>query len=107
RDRLYLERVRGLTISQALNAYLDALGKLQANYVDRITLGALYGSGLEEFGFALNDPAFRQEHLSDADSDAIADFSRQMREEWGGATFRQPAQVRQTVREIAAAAQQK
>ncbi|MFL5342005.1 MAG: S41 family peptidase [Gemmataceae bacterium] len=107
RDHLYLERVRGLTVSQALNAYLDALGKLQANYVDRLTLGGLYDAGLEEFGFALNDAAFRQEHLPDATPEAIANFARQMREEWGAVTFRQPAQVRQTVREIAAAAQQK
>ena len=35
RDSTYLARVRELSPSQALAAYLDALGKLQANYVDR------------------------------------------------------------------------
>src|SRR5262245_42844158 len=32
RDRIYLERVQALSMSQALNAYVDALGKLQTNY---------------------------------------------------------------------------
>src|SRR5262245_42029284 len=51
RDLIYLKRVRELTPSQALAAYLDALGKLQANYVDRDKIGvtALFRHGLEEF----------------------------------------------------------
>src|SRR5438132_6761057 len=50
RDVLYLKRVRELTPSQALAAYLDALGKLQANYVDRdkIAVTALFRHGLQE-----------------------------------------------------------
>ena len=107
RDRLYLERIRNLSMSQALNAYLDALGKLQSNYVDRdrIGLAALFASGLEEFGFALADSSFNQEHLAEAEPDSVQLFAEELREKWSESNFRQPAEARQAVREIATAAQ--
>ena len=106
-DSLYLRRVRELTTSQALTAYLDALGKLQTNYVDRDKIGvtALFRQGLEEFGFALADATFRQAHFGEAKSDEIRAFAAHINEEFGAQTFKQAADARQAVREIAVQAQ--
>ena len=108
RDPLYLKRVRDLSPSQALTAYLDALGKLQANYVDRdkIAITTLFRHGLEEFGFALTDPAFQQAHFTDIKPEEVRSFAARLAEEWGGQTFKKAADARQAVREIAVRAQQ-
>jgi C-terminal processing protease CtpA/Prc len=107
RDRIYLERVQALTMSQALNAYLDALGKLQANYVDRekVEVTEMFRHGLEEFGFALNDATFRQEHLAEFEATAIREFLEKTKDEWGEKSFRNAPQAREAVRDIALAAQ--
>src|SRR5205823_5712124 len=78
-----------------------------ANYVDRDKIGvtALFRQGLEEFGFALDDATFRQVHLTDAKPDEIRAFAGRVNEEFGAATFKQAADARQAVREIAVQAQ--
>src|SRR5262249_37906786 len=94
-------------LAKALTAYLDALGKIQANYVDRDRIGlpALFGHGLDELGFALGDPTFRQAHLPDADDDAVRAFAAQVRDEWLDAAMNTPDDVRQAVKRIALDAQ--
>jgi carboxyl-terminal processing protease len=109
RDLVYLKRVRELTPSQSVNAYSDALGKLQANYVDRDKIGvtALFRQGLEEFGFALSDPTFRQAHLPDAKPDEIVVFAARVNEEFSNQTFKQATHAKLAVRDIAVQAQTK
>jgi len=108
-DPQYLERIRELPLSRALNAYLDGLGKLQANYVDRekIDLAALFQRGLEELKFALDEPAFRKEHFKDSDADAIQSLKQQLIDVWSVAKLRQASEIREAVKEIALTAQQK
>src|SRR6266568_1282709 len=70
-DPVFNKRVQELPLAKALTAYLDALGKVQANYVDRDRIGlqSLFRHGLDELGYALSDPVFRQAHMPDADDD--------------------------------------
>jgi C-terminal peptidase prc len=106
-DGRYRQRIQDLPLSKSLNAYLDAIGKIQANYVDRDRIGLpeLFRHGIEELGLALADPTFRQWQIPDADDDAVKAFAARLKEEWANPSFRQPADVRQRVKEIALAAQ--
>lgn len=106
-DPVYRKRVQDLPLAKALTAYLDALGKIQANYVDRDRIGlpALFKHGLDEIGYALGDPTFRQLYLSEATDDAIRHFATQMRDEWAEAAMNKPDDVRQAVKRIALDAQ--
>lgn len=106
-DPIYRKRVQDLPLSKALTAYLEALAKLQANYVDKdkIELMALFRHGLDELGIALGDPTFRQTYLAEADSDAIAEFSGKIKATWARETYRVASDVRRAVKEIALSAQ--
>lgn len=106
-DVQYLERIRSLPLSRALNAYLDGLGKLQATYVDRDKIGVaeLYRRGLEELTFALAESTFRQEHLTFTDGEAVRSFVQRLADDRNHLTIRRISDVREAVREIALAAQ--
>lgn len=106
-DSDYRKRVQDLPLSRALTAYLETLGKLQANYVDKdkIDLMALYRHGIDELTIALNDPTFRQSYLADTESDAILEFAAKLKSTWGKEAFRLAADVRRAVKEIALSAQ--
>src|SRR5262245_46917711 len=106
-DPVFNKRVQELPLAKALTAYLDALGKIQANYVDRDRIGlpSLFRHGLDEFGYALNEPAFRQAHLPDADDEAIRAFAAKARDDWADAAFSKPDDVRQAVKQVALDAQ--
>src|SRR5207248_2721694 len=106
-DPTYRKRVQDLALSKSLNAYLDALGKIQANYVDRDRIGLpeLFRHGLEELGFALTDATFRQWQIPDVDADAIQAFVARLKEDWGDPSLRQLSDVRQVVKEVSLAAQ--
>lgn len=106
-DPIYRKRVQDLPLSKALTAYLDALGKLQTNYVDKdkIDLMSLYRHGLEELNIALGDPTFRQTYLPEAEADAIAEFNGKIKATWARESYRLAADVRRAVKEIALLAQ--
>jgi C-terminal processing protease CtpA/Prc len=106
-DPVFNKHVQDLPLAKALTAYLDALGKVQANYVDRdrIGLSSLFRHGLDELGYALGDPVFRQAHLPDADDDAIRTFAAKVRDDWAEAAVTKPDDVRQAVKRIALDAQ--
>lgn len=103
RDRQYLERIRELPLSRALNAYVDGLGKLQANYVerDKIELAALFQRGLEELQFALREPLFCKEHLRTTAPLATDAFTQKIRDNWDSARIRTVGEIRDAAREIA------
>jgi carboxyl-terminal processing protease len=106
-DSVYRKRVQELPLSKSLTAYFGAIGKLQSNYVDKekIELSALFRHGLDELGFALADPVFRQMYLSHVDEDAIIDFSSKIKEQWRNEPMRQAVDARKAVKEIALSAQ--
>lgn len=104
-DPVYRKRIHGLPFAKALNAYLDAIGKIQANYVERVSLNDLYRQGFNELTFALSDRTFRVENAADASDAEIQTFVAHMRESWADPALRDAADVRTTVREIALAAQ--
>src|SRR5258706_3955532 len=83
-DPTYRKRVGDLPLSKALTAYADALGKLQANYVDKdkIDLASLFRHGLAEVTLALADPTFTQAHLADVSPEAAAEFAKKFAAPW-------------------------
>jgi carboxyl-terminal processing protease len=105
-DPVYREQVRALSFSKSLKGYAEALQKLQANYVDRdkVSILALFQHGLDEFVFALNEPAFRQQYLT-GNTATIESFVLGLRDEWRPASFKSLTEVTQAVREIALSAQ--
>src|SRR5262245_40251187 len=106
-DPVYRKRVQELPLAKTLTAYLDALGKIQANYVDRERIGlpALFHHGLDEFGYALSDPIFRQAHLPEATDEAVRAFAERVRDDWAEAAPDKPDDMRQAVKRIALDAQ--
>jgi C-terminal peptidase prc len=106
-DPVYRKRIRELALSKSLAAYLDALGKIQTNYVDRDRIGLmdLFRRGLEEFGLALLDPVFRRSEMPDANDEAVVAFATRLRNDWAEPSIRQLSDVEQVVKEIALAAQ--
>jgi carboxyl-terminal processing protease len=106
-DPTYRKRIQELPLSKSLNAYLDALGKIQANYVDRDRIGLLdlFRHGLEEFSLALVDPVFRRSEMPNKSDDSILAFIARLRSDWTEPSFHQISEVVDAVKEIALAAQ--
>jgi carboxyl-terminal processing protease len=106
-DRHYVRRISELPLSRALNAYVDALGKIQANYVerDKIALTDQFQRGLDEVAFALSEPAFCKLHVAPGQELATSKFTENLREQWQHARMRHSGEVRDAVRNIALSAQ--
>lgn len=73
RDRPAQVVLGQLTPAQALGVYREALDKLHTRYVDRsrVTPALLFGYGVQEMRFALEDEVFLREHLAGARPEAV------------------------------------
>jgi carboxyl-terminal processing protease len=106
-DPYYRKCVQDLPLARSLTAYLDALGKIQANYVDRDRIGLpeLFRNGLDELGYAIADPVFRRLQIPGAGDEPVQAFQARLHEDWNEPPLRSLADVREVVKEIALAAQ--
>lgn len=106
-DAVYRKRIQDLTLSRSLTAYVEAVGKLQVNYVDRekIALRSLFRHGMEEFSHALASPAFRHWQMPDSPTGAAEAFSAKLKDQWSNEPCRSPAEMRQAIKDIALEAQ--
>jgi C-terminal peptidase prc len=80
RDPVYSSKVLALPVSQALDLYVEILGKLHDQYADRdkVPWGRLYGNGLDEFRAALVDPTFLRQRLAGVERQAIVTLQRRL-----------------------------
>jgi C-terminal peptidase prc len=103
RDPVYRTKILALPVSQALEVYVEILGKLNAQYVDRdkVPIERLYQNGLVEFRAALAELTFRQEHLAGVEPNALATLRDRLRDEWAGRAIADVRDARQAVRDLA------
>ncbi len=66
RDREFQEDILSRPFADALRIYVEVLEQVQANYAERrlATPARLFHEGLQEFGFALQDPLFIDRYLA-------------------------------------------
>ena len=105
RDPSFLKTIAGRRLPEALDAYEEVLQCLLGNYVERdqIRLGALFGRGLQELRFALEDDAFLRENLANVPSDKVGAFARRL-EQWPVKDVQKVREAREQVRAVALAA---
>ncbi|MGV3482831.1 MAG: S41 family peptidase [Planctomycetaceae bacterium] len=73
-DASYLESVRELPTSQALDLYAEVLASLETNYVDSVNWSDILRHGTASLEVALTEPAFVSRLLSSASPEAIEHF---------------------------------
>src|SRR5262249_40136561 len=72
-DKAFREQILNRDLATAQKVYGEVLKKLKANYADAdaVHLSKLFRHGVDELILALNDDAFRQDHLPNAKWDAV------------------------------------
>jgi C-terminal peptidase prc len=107
RDPVFRQFILTLSVSDALQLYAEAVGKMSALYADRekATVEKLFAAGLDELDRALSDTAFRQ-HLGDATDARIAKFRQVIQNGWKQKLPATPRDARIAAREVVASAAQ-
>jgi carboxyl-terminal processing protease len=108
RDDSYRTQVLNLSLSRALDLYVQVLAQLRDNHIDRDKLDftRLFREGLSELRLALDDDTFRAAHLPGVSPAEVQAFKETLREQWGDRTVRLAKEARALVREVAWAAHQ-
>jgi carboxyl-terminal processing protease len=75
-DGEYRAGLSRLTLPQALDLYTQILSVLSTAHPDRdrASMQAMFGEGLAELRYALDDPAFRRSHFPDVKESALNEF---------------------------------
>jgi len=102
-DPTFREGVLTLKISLALRLYGVILEDLGERALDKskATPERLFRKGLEELRYALADPTFLREHLSNQKPDTIKKFRNQLHKDWGNLPIPTHAHAVHLVREVA------
>lgn len=105
-DPTFQKFVAALPASDALTLYAEVVDKIHTKYADRTkaTVELLFAAGLDELAAALNDPAFRKEHLKDVSDTRIAEFRTLLRETWQTKLPTTAAEAKQAARAVISAA---
>ena len=107
RDPAFRDYVVSLSVSDALNVYVEVVRKLGTMYVDseRATPDRLFALGLGELDRALADPAFRARYVPDIGSHKVGQFRQSLRELWAARLPTTHAEARHAARQLVLAAQ--
>jgi carboxyl-terminal processing protease len=107
RDPVYLQAASRLTAQQAFEVYEQVLQAVAAAYVDprKTSLSVLFREGLRELGFALDEEAFRQEHLPTVSAEVLAALRGRL-DTWDSPLVTSRSEARKQVLAVIAAAQQ-
>jgi carboxyl-terminal processing protease len=103
RDPAFQKFVAAMPATDALTLYGEVVGEIHKKYADRTkaTVERLFAAGLDELIAALDVPAFREQHLKDADDAKIAEFRALLRDTKLPTT---PREATQAARAVVAAA---
>lgn len=107
RDPAFQKFLAGMQASDAIALYGEVVEKVHKTYADRTkaTVERLFAAGLDELEAALNEPAFRDEHLKGVSDAKIAEFRTQLRDHWQTKLPTNPQDAKQAARAVVAAAQ--
>ena len=107
RDPAFQDFVVSLSVSEALNVYVEVVEKLGTMYVDsdRATPDRLFALGLGELDRALADPVFQGRYLADTDAHRVGRFRRSLRDLWSARLPATRAEARHAARQLVLAAQ--
>lgn len=103
RDPAFQKFVAAMPATDALTLYGEVVGEIHRKYADRTKAAVerLFAAGLDELSAALGVPAFREQHLADADDAKIAEFRTLLRDT---KLPTNPREVTQAARGVVAAA---
>jgi carboxyl-terminal processing protease len=106
-DRTFRDQVRTQPLTVTLRLYEEILAKIQANYVDhdKADLTQLFQQGLDGMRMALRDELFLRTYLRKVDRDTVEQFRSRLAEMWQDTLIGSRAEARDTVRDVAFAAQ--
>ncbi len=105
-DTSFLESVRSLPTTQALDLYAEVLGSLETHFVDRVVWSEVLRHGMASLETALADPTFIKQSLSAAKPDAIERFRLNVHLQVGGRNMSSRYDLRAIASYIAGLAQQ-
>jgi carboxyl-terminal processing protease len=106
-DKLYRLALEHLTPSQALDMYAHVLETIARVYTDRqkSSPGALFAQGLEELGFAFEEPSFLREYFPAVSHETLDAFQKKLTA-WGKRKIATRTEARDQVGAIGRTAQQ-
>ena len=99
RDPAFQKFVAAMPATDAITLYGEVVGEIHKKYADRTKAAVerLFAAGLDELRAALDVPAFREQHLKDADEAKIAEFRTLLRDTKLPTTPREAAQAARAV----------
>ena len=108
RDPAYQQFTLNTTVADGLNLFAEVMTKVPANYADRdrATPQLLWEFAVEEFGRALESPAFRAAFLDAHRPEKVDGFRKSLRVFWAKQPVATPSEARKTLRHLIAAASQ-
>lgn len=107
RDPAFQNYLVSLSISDALNVYVEVIEKLSTHYVDRdrATPDRLFALGLEELDKTLSDRGFQERYLNHPELTKIQRFQQSLRALWKARLPQTHRETRYAARQLVLAAQ--
>src|SRR5262249_6821957 len=102
-DASYRVLLSNLSLEDSLKVYGEILNRPQTLYADRdkVELPLLFGQGVQELEFLLDNDIFRQEYLAQIQRDRVRSFQRELQTNWARRPIRRLEDAKTQARTLA------